>query len=938
MSFPLTPANGDFAIVNGIKYQYYFATNSWRRDFNNVLDRLFLVGYNQATNTGTGDLVVFGGGSFGKNLWVGEDLHVLGNIYGDLIGVITTASLAISVQGGAPGSILYQTNTSTTGFVSIGNTGSLLVSNGVIPIWTTTAAISVNYANSATNLVGGGPWQIPFQSNTGTTTFNPLFQYDNTKLLISNTTTSLNSSTGALVVLGGAGFVTDVNIGRNLTVSGNFTVNGTTTWVNSTNLDVTDKNITIAKGATTATMADGAGLTIEGPTVPVQWVYNAGTDRWVSNRLVEIPNGYVNSGVNSTATTNGALVVRGGIGVSADVVADEFFGRFTGPIGLATKNGGNFTGLSANDIVNFTSNQNAVSTASGAVRIVGGVGIGQDLYVGGQIYGYVTTATFATTAGVANTATTADYATTASCIGGGLAGEIPYQFAPGITTFSANLKFISASNEFQTVNIKANKIRVEVTSTTYTEGLELININTLGNKSPLFRLSTASNSIIFVNDASTLKIYNNTTTDSLFSLNSTSLTIAPRTLINNTLTVGGDILPDFFDLYDIGKQDNAWRNVYANTATIDYEVRVGDVSIDNYSRFIHYKNPTGNFTVYGIPVEFGQATIITNEESTWNQAIVLGDTGSSSATHSLFGIATADNTLGAYTTPSTGLESTWQQRLILFGNGILKVPTGGIQLNGNLTPLTNNLYDIGFSTATWRNLFVSSATITTATITTANITTATAITLRSTTATITTVNATSATVTTLESTTATITKLTSDIGAVTTLESTTATITTVNATSATVTTLESTTATITTVNATTATIDTINANIGIIKTSVNNSQIKTASTGTVNHDLALGTTFFHASIADNFTANFTNMPAIDSGTVVVDLYLLQDGVSSRFASNVTINGTAVAGVNFGSTAQHGIYTTGFHRQRITLLISGVTKVALIDYEAYLPIT
>jgi hypothetical protein len=78
------------------------------------------------------------------------------------------------------------------------------------------------------------------------------------------------------------------------------------------------------------------------------------------------------------------------------------------------------------------------------------------------------------------------------------------------------------------------------------------------------------------------------------------------------------------------------------------------------------------------------------------------------------------------------------------------------------------------------------------------------------------------------------------------------------------------------------------------------------------------------------------MPAIDSGTVVVDLYLQQDGVNSRFASNVTINGTAVTGVIFGSTAQHGIYTTGVHRQRITLLISGVSKYALIDYEAYPP--
>ena len=89
-------------------------------------------------------------------------------------------------------------------------------------------------------------------------------------------------------------------------------------------------------------------------------------------------------------------------------------------------------------------------------------------------------------------------------------------------------------------------------------------------------------------------------------------------------------------------------------------------------------------------------------------------------------------------------------------------------------------------------------------------------------------------------------------------------------------------------------------------------------------------------MAGTFTANFINVPTLDSGTIIVDLYLAQDNVNSRFATNVTINGTAITGVIFGSTAAHGSFTTGVHRQKITLLISGVTKYALIDYEAYTP--
>ena len=56
---------------------------------------------------------------------------------------------------------------------------------------------------------------------------------------------------------GGAGTVT---------ISGNLDVTGTTTTVSSANLEVTDKNILIAKGSTSDSQADGAGITIDSAT------------------------------------------------------------------------------------------------------------------------------------------------------------------------------------------------------------------------------------------------------------------------------------------------------------------------------------------------------------------------------------------------------------------------------------------------------------------------------------------------------------------------------------------------------------------------------------------------------------------------------------------------------------------------------------------------
>ena len=70
--------------------------------------------------------------------------------------------------------------------------------------------------------------------------------------------------------LSGATFTGAVN-GTDLTLSGNLTVSGTTTTINTATLDVADINITIADGAANSAAADGAGITIEGAAVNFQY-------------------------------------------------------------------------------------------------------------------------------------------------------------------------------------------------------------------------------------------------------------------------------------------------------------------------------------------------------------------------------------------------------------------------------------------------------------------------------------------------------------------------------------------------------------------------------------------------------------------------------------------------------------------------------------------
>lgn len=54
----------------------------------------------------------------------------------------------------------------------------------------------------------------------------------------------------------------NVDIGGKLTVAGDLTVQGTTTTVNSTTLEIKDKNIVIASGSVTSNDANGAGITL----------------------------------------------------------------------------------------------------------------------------------------------------------------------------------------------------------------------------------------------------------------------------------------------------------------------------------------------------------------------------------------------------------------------------------------------------------------------------------------------------------------------------------------------------------------------------------------------------------------------------------------------------------------------------------------------------
>lgn len=95
----------------------------------------------------------------------------------------------------------------------------------------------------------------------------------------------------------------NISISGNATITGNLTVQGTTTTINSTTIAVGDKNIVLSKDAIDAAGADGAGLTVTGPTTPATLTYTSVDDRWNLNKNLNVTTVYgALSGNASTAT------------------------------------------------------------------------------------------------------------------------------------------------------------------------------------------------------------------------------------------------------------------------------------------------------------------------------------------------------------------------------------------------------------------------------------------------------------------------------------------------------------------------------------------------------------------------------------------------------------------------------------------------------------
>lgn len=301
-------------------------------------------------------------------------------------------SRARNIVGGSTGSLPYQNATSATLFIPIGANGTVLQSNGSTATWATLGSLTAGAASQVNTI----------QRTTNSTHFLTFVDSDNpsataetvytTSSFTVNPSTgeidilsnlaSTSTNTGALVITGGVG------IGRDLYVGGNIALGTLSeTLVRTAYTSSNNSKFLVRPGFD----INGNGTITSADSLAFNNVLN-GVTAINSSTIHELP--YILQHFDNTTTgihVLGQSILNYGLGVTNAGGGQIFLTaglnnniRHYLRVGEDPTDNGSVRIKADTTIIG--TGTNSLSSTTGALVVTGGVGIGQDLWVGAGVY------------------------------------------------------------------------------------------------------------------------------------------------------------------------------------------------------------------------------------------------------------------------------------------------------------------------------------------------------------------------------------------------------------------------------------------------------------------------------------------------------------------------------------------------------------------------
>ena len=415
---------------------------------------------------------------------------------------------------------------------------------------------------------------------------------------------TITTSSGNLTIDSNGGTTT---INDNAIISGNLTVNGTTTTINSTTVNIDDKNFQVATGAADDAAADGAGFTVDSGDGDKTWNFEATGDNWGSSENINLASGKVLK-VNNTSilssTTLGSSVVTSSLTSLGTIGTGVWQGTAINDTYLGTIDNANKVSLSALNIDGGTDIGAALVDADEIIVDDGGGGTNRrsDMSrVKTYIYGAMSGDATASSGGAV---TLANSGVSAGTVGSSTAIPIITVDAKGRITNTSTTAVDSTTiaNGSASVAVASNGPITSTGNHDFTAGIDVTgNITVSGtvdgrdvasDGSKLDGIESGATADQSANEILTLiktvdGAGSGLDADTLDGISSASFLRSDTSdTFTGTLTVSGNILPNANGTRDLGASGTRWANVYSSDLDLSNEAKGGNTIDGSWGSYL----------------------------------------------------------------------------------------------------------------------------------------------------------------------------------------------------------------------------------------------------------------------------------------------------------------------------------------------------------------